>query len=359
MNRAATVTGLPIGLNPLLVQSSGAGLSTFINNDPVNTIWLGFSSSITTSGTNSIPLLPQSSIMLTGVVYAVSNVANAGPLSIISGSVYYNPGSNLGLSQLLNPASQNINPSGFFTSDTVNVTNFSGWDLQVLAYCGLQANVGAPLACQVTLSWFADAAGLIPLYRERWAGWLGNGPATSSPMLGSGKHHGPYMNITVFNPGSTEPMTLQSLILWGTGRDVPVSFFSQTPPSTMNPGIAGLIPTPGSDGADNTLFEVGNLAVTSGQKWMPLPLHAGRLWIRYSIATALATGLTINNGNALTNGVLGTGPNTPGCLYNFTNVAGNEFDTTIIAPRSPLWLSCVGAAGGSLITVSIEGDTYA
>lgn len=195
------------------------------------------------------------------------------------------------------------------------------------------------MVSQVLLTWFADPLGTIPIWQERWWGWLGNSSANASPMLGAGAIRGPYMQVKVQNVSSTAAITISQVSLFGNGLPyVGESDWRQNVPAGIT-GSGFAQTSPGSSfGDDNILFDVVGLVPAVGVTWQPLPLSAGPIYLRFSTSLAMAQSSSFAHAAALVNGIMASGVGAPGLLINGFSAASTEYEITCIAPHAPCYL---------------------
>lgn len=320
----------------IAVIPGGSGTPT------IGAVTIGNTPNVNINGTPTVDI-GSGNVTLTGTSNV--NVTNAN-IDVVGSGGFVSPGN---IASLINDAAIHTLAlaGGVYTTPVQDVRNFLSYTLRVSAFCGSQGTANAPLTMEATVQYWADAAGTIPLYRERWEFWLGNSAGNASDLLGSGPVHGPFMNITFFNPGATATSTIQNIQLWGTQRSLTRSDWRQVPPTGISSGLTQI--TPGSisaDGADNNLaFLFGVPLAANGTFWQPLPLFAGPIYVRLDSSTTLAHNFGVYNGSGLLNGTLLAGPGGPGMIWNVAGTAVTEYEATIIAPRTPLYI--VAAAGAS------------
>ena len=369
------------------------------NTDTANTLYVGNQSALNTDGSNSTPLKPGDSVSFDGSVsiYGVTtgpsiianivpggvsfspgsmaingnvnatvsgnvNVTNTPNVNITSGTVdiaagtvdvigtggTFPPGAN---AQVDNATNITITPGSSQSGPVVNVSNYLGYNVNIQAYVGSQNVAGAALALSTVITWYADVLGTVPVYRETWESWLANSAGNVAPVNGAGQMHGPYMRVMFLNQGTVSNVTVVAYTMWGTQRLFNRSDWRQSTPAGMNSGVSTIVPLPSVDGSDGILAGLFafNMPANAAQ-WLPLPLMAGPVSMRFQTSQMLASSAVIATGAALLNGNITFGVGTPGTIWLIPNVAGQESTTEIIAPNSPLFLAVKSTASAPAIS---------
>jgi hypothetical protein len=306
------------------------------------------------AGTPTVTISGTPNVTITGQTLALDVSAATVVINPVAGAIFA-PG---GLSQIGTMTTQSVAANGSASSAVINVSNYLSYDLNISAFTPSQGTNGAPLIMQCLLQWFADAGATIPVYQERWWGWLGNAVGTLAPIEGSGPMHGPYMRLTVFNgsPALTA-YTLQAVTIWGTQRTSSQSDWRQTVPSAMTTGLS-VIGAYGLPGDDNMLFAMDNANLGVSQTlWQPFPLCTGLQYLRFNSGTALGKSPIIGAGMALTSGQLGTGgAGSMGILWSGPSAASTEVETTYYTDHSPAYMIVVTTVSGATVSMRIVGS---
>ena len=402
---------MPLTTNGVqLWPGSGNQIPVLIANlDSTHTVYVSYSQPLTVGAINAVPLLPNQAFAFDGSrsIYGAA-AAGTSPCLVIPGATQYfsgnvnitggtvtisggsvtisgTPNINIagqtasldvsaatvtispnagslfpigGIAQLNSMGAQTVPANGgSFATPVIDVTSYTSFALEVTAHCGLQSNVSAPLTSQILLQWFADLAGTILLYSERWYGWLGSSTGVATPVMFSGPMFGPFMKITVINaPGTTQAFSIDSGHLWGTGRTLNKIDARQIPPTSMFAGINILL-AGGSFGDDNILFEGNVSLIANGTNWQPLPLHAGPVSIRFAMGSvALANNFIVADGADAVNGSVIAGTGCPGIIWDTSAAASApSVLVNLTAPRAPLFFVAHATATPPSFTFSAEG----
>lgn len=318
------------------------------------------SGSVSITGTPSVTISGTPTVTINNASIAITSAA---PLDVSAATVNVNgvggifpPGSQ---AQLATTSNQTISSLAPYNTAVINVQNYLSYHIVVSSYCGSQGTAAAPLVGQIILTWYADAAGTIPIYSERWYGWLGNGSGAIAPIYGSGPMAGPYMKVTIGNLSATN-YTLSSLTLWGSGRTYNSPRWRQNPPSAMTTGLSTIQSMPGSYGDDNILFSLNNLNIGASQSlWQPLPLVTGRMFVLFQTSATLANNFALGQAgglNPLTSGniVFGTAAN--GVLFNPASVASTGYTTEFVTPRAPCYVTLHTSTTAPNVTLQCVGQ---
>lgn len=381
-----------------------------INLDTVNTATLGFQSNINPGSSTAIPLGPGASMSFDGTQVVYGCASHSLSLLLVPGGTAYSPGTmNItgdviatvtgdvevtntpavtisgtptvsipGTVDISTPSPINVSaatvdiaaaagyiPSGAvaqllaittqqtialggtYTTPIVSVGNvYTSYDLSYSAWCGSQATAGAALTLDCTITWYADAAGTIPLYWEDWYSWLGQNVITQAqPVFASGPMHGNYMSLTFTNYGGTS-IFLNPIYVWGTSRDIAYGDWRQEVP-TMSPG-SGITTLPlTSQGSSNVLCALGFSCSASTTYFLPLPLYSGSIWVRFQTTEPMATNLIlVTAADSVISGGIQAGVQANNVLWNPTDTnsgtqtAGHEYSALLISPRSPSFIVC-------------------
>jgi len=317
---------------------------TVVNQDPQFTAYVGYTNSIVPGGSNTAPLGPGASMTFPGnrSLYAVGQKVGMMPLLLMPGAIQYSPG-NIPASEIFSLNLQSIAANSSFTTPIIPANPFTAYDMQVNAQTVTQGTAGASFTCQITIQWYADAAGAFPLGApDVWQIWatnqfLGN----PLPAYGSGQVRGNFFSITFSqSPGSTTAMFVTATV-FGSVRNTVGSNFRQDAPShtqvTMNPGggvnihldsVTGYTPTatennelynlwPTTSGADSTIY------------WQPLPLFAGPVFSRLQFQTAWANDFVLASAQNILSGQMKVGSGANGILVNYANSPAFEVGTII------------------------------
>lgn len=265
------------------------GQATFINQDPVNTVYLGYSNSITIGGQNTMPLPPSSSTTLSPVpnaaVYAVALLGTA-PLVVMPGTATYSSGLPLVASLVQNPNGFAVSPAQTVTVlNLADVSQFSAYDITLVLYNTNQATAESALTAPIVLEWFDDLTSGIPVYSEIWDVWISNQTVplfspngqNAGIVFGTGPMHGRYLTISVSEVTGVTGINAQFFNVFGTSRSPNISTWRQTPPP-MSVGVgAVLLTTPNQiSGPSNILIEVSSGVMAANTPYMiPIGLYSG------------------------------------------------------------------------------------
>lgn len=262
--------------------------------------------------------------------------------------------------QLVNVPNQTITTATPYSTGIIACGNYLSYNLTMTAYCGSQGTALAPLQSQVLVQFFADAAGTVELFRERWWGWLGNAAGAAEPMHGTGPVHAPYMQVQVINFNSAGVnVTMPLFALWGTSRPVSRSRWVQGMPSGITSGITTLTTLGGYPADDGVLLEIDNLPTAiNNTYWMPIPLWPGTVYIRYGGAILAKNWFIAEARNLLNSNVL-AGGNAQGILVFQNSTAATELEATIVAPQAPLYTVWnTDATHTPSIALTLTGQAY-
>lgn len=308
---------------------------------------------VTISGTPTVSISGTPNVNITGQSVSLDVSAQTVTINPAVGAIF-SPGA---LAQIATLATQSIAASGSVSTAVLNVSTYLSYDFNILAFCGSQGTANAPLNFQVLVQWYADGAGTIPVFQERWFGWLGNSLGNAASLECSGPMHGPFMKVTIFNvQPSLVAYTLQSATFWGTQRTSSQSDWRQSVPGGMTTGLS-TIGAYGTPGDDNLLFEIDNSALGASQTlWQPFPLSTGLHFIRFRSSTVLNKDFVVSNFAANVNGGLGTGgTNTPGIVWDAGTAAAEE-TTTYWTAHAPAWCIISTTASGATISMMVTGS---
>ena len=342
--------------NPTLLYGSKGGVAIpiqVINLSTSATVWIGNTSTLTTSA-SSIPLLPGASSTFDGSVsiWGITSTGS-GSVGIVPGGISYSPGTST--QQLFSVSGVSLSASGTLTptpvSPILNVSNFASYDMVVNAFATSQGTLSASLTIGITLTWFDDPSGTVPVYQETWETWLANNVNGIMPAYGSGSHHGAYFQVSAFQPsGGSTPVTISSITCYGSPRPLNGSSWRQTPPSQMTSGVTMLLTAPYVEsGQSNVLANFEIQMASTSLNWVPLPLASGPIFYSYSSNLALASNTVLASANQLVNGGIVGGGLTQGTIINFPNTASTQFTGQLINGRTPLYLVVKSAATTPLI----------
>jgi len=331
-------------------QGSTSSPITVINTDGTNTIWIGNQSNIM-PGVGAMPLLPGSAISFDGSVsvYAVAQPGIMVIAAITPGGASYSPGTivisgpvtatisgPIAVSSIAAPVSiasiagsvaiasvaGNVDitptsgyvPSGLqaaitsitagttiasgatATSPVESVAAYNSFNLGIACSTANQATAGAAISAQVQLNWYADAAGTLLLQQETFWIWC-TGAGAALPALISGPMAGPYMTITVTNPGN-QVMTVSSSNLFGNPQTIAsVRAYQNAPASSQlalptSPHYVASGATSGTDGILTSLIDETAM-VASTIYWLPCPLQIGPVDVSVQFNGAAGAGMTI------------------------------------------------------------------
>jgi hypothetical protein len=285
------------------------------------------------------------------------NVTNAN-IDVVGTGGYIAPGA---YSLVLNDTgTHTVTPGNSYMTSVYNMTTYQSYTIAVKAYCGAQANAGAPLCVPVVVSYYADSGGNTLIDSERWWMWLANASAYAVPIYGSGSLRGGYITVTVGNPVGSENVTVTEVNLYGAGRSFDTSIWQQTPPTQMNTGItmltsaAPLTPLPGDD---KILANESNnaLTTTTNTYWQPMPLFSGQVSMYFQTAQTLASDFVVATAQGLQYGDVSTGTSTQGALWNPASVAGTAYTTDIEVGNAPMYFVVHTGATAPTFTYAAQG----
>lgn len=308
---------------------------------------------VTISGTPTVSISGTPNVNITGQSISLDVSAQTVTINPAVGAIF-SPGA---LAQIATLGTQSIASGASVSTAVLNVSTYLSYDFNILAFCGSQGTANAPLNFQVLVQWYADAAGTIPVFSERWFGWLGNSLGNAASMECTGPMHGPYMKVTIFNlQPSLVAYTLQSATFWGTQRTSSQSDWRQSVPGGMTTGLS-TIGAYGTPGDDNLLFEIDGSALGASQTlWQPFPLSTGLQFVRLRPSTILNKDFVISNFAANVNGGLGTGgTGTPGIVWDATTAAAEE-TTTYWTAHAPAWCIISTTASGCTLSMMVTGS---
>lgn len=402
---AGSPVQIGLATSPTLIWGAGQGVATLINQDTVNTVYVGNSPSIAIGSTNTIPIPPLSSIEIpNGPEYAVAPSGTAA-LVIVPGSISYSPGglaiigsptvtisgtpnveiAGQAVSLDVSAATVDINPiatpTGYIpaglndlidaeTSGTIptsgsldfpssgmyDMLDYLSWDLSLLTYNGNQSVSDSAVTACVTLTWSTDSAGDNVVWQEQQWVWIPHsigGSATTA--FGSGPCHARYLQVAIsLAASSTEACTVEAYYLYGTQRTLTDMSWNQKPPGLSMNETTFPFPTP--TGQDDVIMNAVGIALTaSTQYWYPLPLVRSRTgYFMFSTNEALSSDLALCTAQSLRYGTLSNGGSNPGVLWNQAITAGTIYSLyPFPIPRTPLYLQF--ESGSTAPTVNFVG----
>jgi hypothetical protein len=340
-----------------------------LNNDPVNTVFLGNNYGIQYDDASGVsPLNAKSSLTFDGTqdVYATITPGLTASVSAYPSVISFATAQGITpLAQIGSTSGAGSIPINLISStpivSLVDVSGFASYDLNTYIYASSAGAAGSMLVAIIQLVWFDDLTSGIPVFEEDWQVWVGRAALTSggisvfSVMGGCGPMHGRYMSVNILNI-ATVGGTLQWFNLFGSNRQLPYSDWRQNA-ANVNPETAGLSlaqNTSGITGFDNILACLTGFVVAATTRlWLPFNLYAGPAFLRFQASAALNNDPAISHAGYQIAGQPATGIGPPNNIIWNGNNSGAEVETTIILPRAPCYLTLAGLASGS-VTVSCQ-----
>jgi hypothetical protein len=340
----------------LLFAAQGGSTSPIqvINQDLINTVYLGNTSNLTVGQPGVIPLGPGASTSFDGstAIYGITS----GPtiaVSIVPGGSAYSPG-------IIPPTTLATGSGTISAGNPISVLQmapvqlYTSYDLNMHVYANTPGGSLAPLTAQVQLQWF-DNPLLPPIFEEDWDIWVARAPTgnAGNTVCGNGPMHGSYMSINVFLPPTvSSAATLQYMNVYGSQRTVPYSDWRQNA-AAANPNNMGLLIIPnGNLSFDNTLGAVASFNIPeNGSYWMPCGLYSGPAYFRFQ-SSAAPTSAILVNAQYLNSGQIIPGNNCPGIIKTI-GAGVTEVSGILNLPRGPTAL-VVSATAVAADVISFE-----
>lgn len=222
-----------------------------------------------------------------------------------------------------------------------DVSSFQSYDISLLLTCATQGTAGAPLACQVRLTWFNDDTSGIPVYVETWYPWVVNALATDSTVsvaMGSGEMHGRYLNVSISNGGS-QPIAVQFMEVYGSARTKGVSTWNQNVATDPKFGFPDAhVGTANSGvGSDCNLYDMYAILGANTKYIFPFNLYSGNVNYYFHSTEALTLDpVIIDIGSNYTEFLAGSipfGGTSPGALQILANTTNGQ-NGALLLPQS-------------------------
>lgn len=348
---------------------SGQGTVMLLNNDPVNTVFLGNNYGIQYDDASGVsPLGPKASLSFDGTqdVWATTAPNQTASVSAYPSVISFTtPQTITPLAQIGSTSGAGSQPINAISSTPivtlVDISGFASYDLNTYIYATSPGVAGSMLIADIQLQWFDDLTTGIPVFEEDWQVWVGRAALTSggssvfNVMGGCGPMHGRYMSVNILN-FATVGGTLQWFNLFGSNRNLPYSDWRQDA-ANVNPETAGLslaTNTSGVVGYENILACLTGFVVAATTRlWLPFNLYAGPVFLRFQASAALNNDPAISHAAYQIAGQPATGIGPPNNIIWNGNNSGAEVEVNLILPRAPCYLTLAGLASGS-VTVSCQ-----
>jgi hypothetical protein len=344
---------------------AGQGTVMLLNNDPVNTVFLGNNYGIQyDDGSGVSPLGAKASLSFDGTqdVWATTAPGQTASVSAYPSVISFtNQQGITPLAQIGSTSGSGSIPIAGISSTPivtlVDISGFASYDLNTYIYATSPGTAGSMLIADINIQWFDDLVSGIPVFEEDWQVWVGRAALTSggnsvfNVMGGCGPMHGRYMSVNILNFATTGG-TLQWFNLFGSNRNLPYSDWRQDA-ANVAPESAGLslaTNTSGVIGYENILACLtGFTVVAAARLWLPFNLYAGPAFLRFQASGALNNDPVISHAAYQIAGQPATGSGPPNNVIWNGNNAGTEVETNLILPRAPCYLTLAGLASGSIV----------
>lgn len=371
----------------IVSKAADGGPAYYFNQDTANTVWLTTKPSGNPTTVDAAPLLPQTGLSLDGSIDVYAFCAVKGLTAIVAvfpSATSFNTAAvvtNLFSGGTPSGVSALTVAAGVTTTilNMVDVSLYNSYDITFGAFLQNQGIGENAFTARITFTWY-DAPGVI-VYSETFEPWVGNNVLANlggyPNTWGSGKMHGRYLSVTLFNYSATAPasLTVQYLSIFASPRIVDNTLWRQDASTglAVNPGAGGfswvsayqtasgaISPGAAPAGNENILAQIDSVAVgASSKNFWPFSMFNGPVTIRYNQSGTWANAAAICSAAGGISGNILPGASNAGIVTLLPNITGQETQVTINAPHAPLFLVTTANTTPptfSLIAVAKEGQ---